>query len=60
MVVLNTTAYTWDWYCYLVDDRASFVTLGITTLCHYAKCGFLFIVMLNVITLCRSAAKCMK
>jgi hypothetical protein len=23
MVVSNTTAYTWDWYCHLVDDRAS-------------------------------------
>jgi hypothetical protein len=23
MVVLNTTAYTWDWYCHLVGDRAS-------------------------------------
>jgi len=20
---LNTIAYTWDWYCHLVDDRAS-------------------------------------
>jgi len=20
---LNTTAYTWDWYCHLVGDRAS-------------------------------------
>ncbi len=23
MVVQNTTAYTWDWYCHLVGDRAS-------------------------------------
>jgi len=23
MVVKNTTAYTWDWYCHLVGDRAS-------------------------------------
>jgi hypothetical protein len=23
MVVLNTTAYTWDWYCHLVGERAS-------------------------------------
>jgi hypothetical protein len=23
MVVQNTTAYTWDWYCPLVGDRAS-------------------------------------
>jgi hypothetical protein len=26
MVVLNTTAYTWDWYCHLVGDRASLFT----------------------------------
>jgi hypothetical protein len=23
MVVSNTKAYTWDWYCHLVGDRAS-------------------------------------
>jgi hypothetical protein len=23
MVVQNTTAYTWNWYCHLVGDRAS-------------------------------------
>ncbi len=23
MVVYNTTAYTWDWHCHLVGDRAS-------------------------------------
>jgi hypothetical protein len=23
MVVENTTAYNWDWYCHLVGDRAS-------------------------------------
>jgi hypothetical protein len=24
MVVKNTTAYTWEWYCHLMGDRASF------------------------------------
>jgi len=25
MVVLKHTAYTWDWYCHLVGDRASLI-----------------------------------
>jgi hypothetical protein len=24
LVVIKTAAYTWDWYCHLVGDRASF------------------------------------
>ncbi len=24
---LNTTAYTWDWYCHLVGDKASLLVL---------------------------------
>jgi hypothetical protein len=24
IIVKNATAYTWDWYCHLVVDRASF------------------------------------
>jgi hypothetical protein len=24
IIVKNTIAYTWDWYCHLVVDRASF------------------------------------
>ncbi len=28
IIVKNATAYTWDWYCHLVVDRASF-TLSI-------------------------------
>jgi len=24
IIVENATAYTWDWYCHLVVDRASF------------------------------------
>jgi hypothetical protein len=27
IIVKNATAYTWDWYCHLVVDRASFVKL---------------------------------
>ncbi len=26
IIVKNATAYTWDWYCHLVVDRASFVS----------------------------------
>jgi hypothetical protein len=25
IIVKNATAYTWDWYCHLVVDRASLV-----------------------------------
>jgi hypothetical protein len=25
IIVKNATAYTWDWYCHLVVDRASFI-----------------------------------
>ncbi len=28
IIVKNTAAYTWDWYCHLVVDRASLFTLG--------------------------------
>jgi hypothetical protein len=26
IIVKNATAYTWDWYCHLVVDRASLIT----------------------------------
>jgi hypothetical protein len=26
LIVKNATAYTWDWYCHLVVDRASLPT----------------------------------
>ncbi len=32
MLVKNTTAYTWDWYCHLVGDRASLLVLVTLTL----------------------------
>jgi hypothetical protein len=28
IIVKNATAYTWDWYCHLVVDRASLDTYG--------------------------------
>jgi hypothetical protein len=27
IIVKNATAYTWDWYCHLVVDRASFFSI---------------------------------
>jgi hypothetical protein len=26
LLLKNATAYTWDWYCHLVVDRASLIT----------------------------------
>jgi hypothetical protein len=37
IIVKNATAYTWDWYCPLVVDRASFFTRSV----HY--CRYFFI-----------------
>ncbi len=39
---LKPTAYTWDWYCLLVDDRASFILL-------HSKPAFVSHFNLNVI-----------
>jgi hypothetical protein len=32
IIVKNATAYTWDWYCHLVVDRASFLSLFLSFL----------------------------
>jgi hypothetical protein len=38
IIVKNATAYTWDWYCHLVVDRASLfanINLGTNTLAYF-------------------------
>jgi hypothetical protein len=35
IIVKNETAYTWDWYCHLVVDRASLDSCGSLRLLLY-------------------------
>ncbi len=37
IIVKNATAYTWDWYCHLVVDRASFKS-SLIVFVNFVKC----------------------
>jgi hypothetical protein len=37
IIVKNSTAYTWDWYCQLVVDKASFVSFVLQIFVIHAK-----------------------
>jgi hypothetical protein len=41
IIFKNATAYTWDWYCHLVVDRASFISMK-----QFTECYFVIIVCL--------------